>query len=282
MTVNANKRARVFLKNTVLYIILSIGAVTMLVPFIWMLTSSLMTQAEMFYFPPKWIPKVPQWHNYRDTIQAMPFVRFTLNTIFISGVGTFGMLLVSSIAAYTFARMRFPGKEFIFALLMACMMIPGQVTMIPVFLIMRWLGWVNSFKPLIIPMFFGGSFGIFMLRQFYSTIPLELEEAAKIDGCSRLRIIFQLMMPLTKPAMATLGIFTFMGKWNDLLGPVIYLYDFDKMTLTVGLALFKGQYSTQYNLLMCGAVISMLPILLAYVFAQKYFVQGIVMTGMKG
>ncbi|NLG24038.1 MAG: carbohydrate ABC transporter permease [Clostridiales bacterium] len=273
---------RAHAKNTVLYALIGAGALTTLMPFFWMLSSSLMTIAEMFYFPPKWIPNPPQWRNYADTINAMPFLRFTWNTLYISGVGTLGMLLVSSIAAYAFGRMRFPGKEPIFMVLMACMMIPGQVTMIPVFLIMRWLGWVNTPLPLIVPMFFGGAFGIFMLRQFYATIPMELEEAARIDGCGRLRIIFQIMMPLTKPALATLGVFTFMGKWNDLLGPVIYLNDFDKMTLTVGLALFKGQYTTQYNLLMCGAVISMLPILTAYVFAQRYFVQGIVMTGLKG
>ena len=282
ISAHVGMQTRRVVKNTVLYIVIGTGALTMLLPFIWMISSSLMTQAEMFYFPPKWIPKVLRWDNYVKTIQTMPFIRFTINTIIISVTSTFGMLLVCSISAYTFARMRFPGKPIIFGVLMTTMMIPNQVTMIPVFLIMRWLGWVNSFLPLIVPSFFGGAFGIFMLRQFHMTIPMELEEAAKLDGCNRLRIIFQIMIPLTKPALATLGVFTFMGKWNDLLGPVIYLYDFNKMTLTVGLAMFRTQYSTVYNLLMCGAVISMLPILAIYVFAQKYFVQGIVMTGIKG
>ncbi len=277
-----NKNCATAIRNTCLYIALMLITVIMMTPFVWMLSSSLMTSAEMFYFPPKWIPNPPQWGNYAKTIEAMPFFLFIWNTLFISGVGTFGMLLTSSVAAYTFARMHFPGKQFIFAVLMACMMIPGQVTMIPIFLVMRSLGWVNTFLPLIVPMFFGGAYGIFMLRQFYSTIPTELEDAAKIDGCSRLRIIFQIMMPLTKPALATLGIFTFMGKWNDLLGPIIYLNDFDKMTLSVGLAMFKGQYATKYNLLMCGAVISVMPILVVYLFAQRYFIEGIVMTGLKG
>lgn len=192
------------------------------------------------------------------------------------------MLLECIIAAYAFARMRFRGKEIIFSVLIACLMIPGQVTMIPVFLIMKEIGWVNTALPLIVPNFFGGAFGIFMLRQFILSLPIDLEEAAIIDGCGRLRIIFQVLLPLLKPAIATLGLFTFMSKWNDLLGPVIYLNDYKKMTLTVGLTMFKGQYQTKYNLLMCGAVITTLPIVIAYVFMQKYFIQGIAMTGIKG
>lgn len=266
------------LKHTILIL----GAFTMVAPFIWMMLSSLMTNAEMFYFPPKWLPSEPMWQNYVETVNTMPFLLFTWNTTFIAVTGTFGMLLVSSVAAYAFARMRFPGRTVVFSVLMACMMIPGQVTMIPTFLIMRKLGWVNTFLPLIVPMFFGSAYCIFMMRQFYATIPLELEDSAKIDGCGRLRIIFQILVPLSKPALATLGVFTFMGKWNDLLGPVIYLNDYNKMTLPVGLAMFKGQYLTKYNLLMCGAVITILPILVIYLFTQRYFTQGIVMTGLKG
>ncbi len=265
-----------------LYVVLIPLSIIMIAPFVWMISSSLMSNVEIFAFPPKWIPNPPRWSNYLQTVNAMPFLHFTWNSIYISVLSTFGMLLECIIAAYAFARMRFRGKEIIFSVLIACLMIPGQVTMIPVFLIMKEIGWVNTALPLIVPNFFGGAFGIFMLRQFILSLPIDLEEAAIIDGCGRLRIIFQVLLPLLKPAIATLGLFTFMSKWNDLLGPVIYLNDYKKMTLTVGLTMFKGQYQTKYNLLMCGAVITTLPIVIAYVFMQKYFIQGIAMTGIKG
>lgn len=270
------------LGKLIIHLLLMAGAITMLIPFLWMVRSSVMTSAEMFYYPPKWVPTKFLWSNYKEVVDFMPFGMFTLNSAYTSLLGTFGMLLTCCIAAYTFARMRFPGRDFIFAVLLACMMIPGQVTMIPTFLIMRKFGWMNTHLPLIIPNFFGGAFGIFMLRQFLATIPRDMDDAARIDGCGRLRTLFQILLPLLKPALATLAIFTFMGKWNDLLGPVLYLNDLDKMTLTVGLTMLQGQYGSKYNLIMCGAVISMLPVLVLYAFCQKYFVQGIVMSGIKG
>ncbi len=270
------------LTKIVIYSILIIISISMVVPFLWMLLSSVMSNGELFLFPPKLIPDEPQWLNYMKVIDSMPFFNFILNSFKISIIATFGSLLSCVVAAYAFARIKFPGKSIIFGILLSTMMLPGAVTMIPVFLVFRELNWVNTHLPLIVPSFFGGAYGIFMLRQFIKSLPVELEEAAFIDGAGRARIIFQMVIPNTKPALATLGVFGFMGSWNNLLGPLIYLNDYDKMTLPVGLSAFIGQYNTEYNLLLAGGVISIIPILLLYVFAQKYFVQGIVMSGIKG
>ena len=276
------KRLGTFLKHGLLHLFIGIGAMTMLLPFLWMVSSSLKTGADIFVFPPQWIPRPPVWSNYPETIAAMPFVNFVANSIKIASLATLGQLITCSMAAYAFARMEFPGRDLLFGILMAALMIPGQVTMIPIFLIMRSLGWVDTHLPLIIPYFCGGAFDTFLMRQFFLTLPKELEDAAMIDGCSRFAILWKIFVPLSKPALATLGVFTFMNHWNDLLGPVIYLTSFDKMTLPVGLAVFREQYNTQWNLLMAGALISVAPILVMYVCAQKYFIQGITMTGIKG
>lgn len=264
------------------YVGLSLGSIIMVIPFVWMISSSLKTNVELFYFPPRWLPKHWLWQNYVEVFRSFPFAQFIVNSMKISTLSTLGQLLTCAMAAYCFARFRFPGRDVLFTILLSTMMVPGQVTMIPVFMVMRALGWVDTHYPLIVPSYCGGAFGTFLLRQFFLTIPNELEDAARMDGASRASIFWQIFLPLGKPALATLGLIAFMNNWNNLLGPVIYLQSRDKMTLSVGLALFKGQYTTKYNLLMAGALISVLPILIMFILAQKYFVQGITMTGIKG
>jgi multiple sugar transport system permease protein len=254
----------------------------MALPFVWMVLSSLKTDVEIFVFPPRWLPETPQWSNYVAVTQAMPFGWFIFNSFKIAFLGVVGQLLSCSLAAYAFARIKFPGRESVFLVWLACLMIPYQVTIIPQYLLFRSFGMLDTHYPLFLPSFFGGAFGTFLLRQFFLSIPSELEDAARIDGSGRFSIDWRIFLPLAKPALATLGVFVFMGQWNNLLGPVIYLSTYEKMTLTVGLAFFRGQYTTQWALLMAGAVISVIPIMTLYAVAQQYFVRGVVLSGLKG
>jgi len=269
-------------KNAALYLLLLAVSVLMLGPFVWMLTSSLKAEGDIFLFPPTLFPSPPRWENYAETIQRMPFHVFTFNSVKIALLGTVGTVLTCSLAAYAFARLSFPGRDRLFLLLLATMMVPGQVTFIPHFLIMQAVGWTNSHNALIVPHFFGGAFGTFLLRQFFLTLPSELEDAARIDGAGHFRIYWQIFLPLAQPALATLAVFVFMGAWNDLVGPVIYLSDREKMTLTVGLAMFRGFNIVRWHLVMAGAVINVVPILIIYVLARKYFVRGVALSGIKG
>lgn len=276
------KIALSLLKHFLLHSVLSVSSLFMALPFIWMVLGSLKTQPEMFTFPPRWLPETPRWDNYIGVINALPFGWFTFNSFEIATLVVVGEVLSASLAAYAFARIDFKRRNTYFLIWMACMMIPGQVTLIPTFLMFRGFGWLDTHLPLIVPAFFGSPFGTFLLRQFFLTIPGELEDAAIVDGCSRLRVYWKIWMPLSKPALATLAVFTFMASWNDLMGPVIYLRTYHKMTLTVGLAYFRGQYYTNWPYLLAGAVISVIPIIALYVFAQRYFIQGVVMSGIKG
>jgi multiple sugar transport system permease protein len=276
------RRVRLAAGAAVKYIALLGVSVVMLGPFLWMLGSSLKAEGDIFLFPPSLIPRPPQWGNYAETIRQMPFHVFTVNSIKIAVLGTIGTVLTCSLAAYAFARLTFPGRDRLFILLLATMMIPGQITFIPHFLIMQFIGWTNSHNALIVPHFFGGAFGTFLLRQFFLTLPRELEDAARIDGAGHFRIYWQIFMPLAHPALATLAVFVFMGAWNDLVGPLIYLSDREKMTLTMGLAMFRGLNVVRWHLVMAGAVINVVPILVIYVLAQKYFVQGVALSGIKG
>ena len=269
-------------KKVFAYLLLTFGALTMIIPFLWMISTALKEPGQIFTMPPVWIPKPVVWENFSRVWNAIPFGKFFLNSFKVSLLGTLGTLISCSWAAFAFARLRFPGKDAFFAIVMLTMMIPGQVTMIPVFVIMKYLGWYDTHFPLWVPSFFGQAFGIFLLRQFFMSLPSELDDAAKIDGCNYFEIYWRIYLPLSKPALATLGVLTFMGSWNNLLGPVIYLKTIEKFTLMVGLSFFQGQYYTDYSLLMTGALISILPILVLYIVAQKYFVQGIALTGIKG
>jgi multiple sugar transport system permease protein len=267
----------------VLQVVLTIGAVAMLVPFIWMISTSLKPYAEVFSYPPEWIPQPILWDNYVHTVTTIQFGTFYLNSIKISVFVTLGQLLTCSLAGYTFARLRFPGRNAIFLTYIATMMIPGQVTMVPVFIVMHNLGWLNNHVSVIVP-FLAGPFGTFLFRQFYLTMPVELEDAAKIDGCTYFGIYRRIILPLSKPALATIGIFTFLGSWNDFLWPLIMLSDKSLMTITVGLAEFQSEMYNlaQWQYMMAGAVLSLLPILIIFLCAQNLFVQGIALSGIKG
>jgi len=247
-----------------------------------MISSSLKQSTEIFVLPPKWIPNPPVWENYVELFRVIPFLRFFWNSTYVTILATAGQVMSCALAAYALSRRKFFGRDVIFYTLLATMMVPGQVTIIPRFLIMRALGWLNTHLPLYVPFFFGGPFGTFMLRQFFFSIPRELDDAALIDGCSQFRAFWSIYVPLSKAALTTLSLFIFMDVWNDLLSPIIYLSSPDKMTLTVGLTYFKGQYSTDWHLLMAGAVVSIVPTILVYLFAQKHFVQGIMVGSVKG
>jgi multiple sugar transport system permease protein len=271
-----------FLRNAFRYLLLvAIGAL-MVGPFVWMLLTSMMSQEEIFRSPPQVLPSAFSLSNYRGIMEVLPLGTMVLNSLMIALCATIGQLCSCALAAYAFAKMRFRGRAVLYFVLLGTMMVPAQVTMIPVFLIMRSLGWIDTLYALIVPAFFGGAFGTFLLRQFFSTIPVDLEDAARIDGCGRFRIFWSIVLPLSRPALATLALFTFMTYWNDLLGPVIYLSSMDKATLTIGLAnLQSGVMTTRYDMLMAGSVLSVLPILALFVFGQRWFVKGITMTGLK-
>ena len=261
--------------------LLMIGAL-MVGPFVWMVSTSMKGPGDIFRYPPQWIPDQLNLGNYQTIMAVLPMGRMLLNSFTIAVSATLGQLLSCSLAAYAFARMKFRGSAVLYFILLATMMIPAQVTMIPVFMIMKFVGWIDTLYALIVPAFFGGAFGTFLLRQFFSTIPTDLEDAARIDGCGRFRIFWHIILPLSRPALATLALFSFMTYWNDLLGPVIYLSSVEKATLTIGLAnLQSGVMTTRYELLMAGSVLSVLPILILLIIGQRWFVKGIALTGLK-
>ncbi len=264
------------------YFLITVTTITMIFPFYWMVATSLKSEARVFAFPPEWIPSPPLWSNYLYIFTELPFAQYLSNSVKVSVLWTIGVVLSSSLAAYAFARIKFWGREALFVLTLVALMIPAQVTMIPLYVLMSRIGWVNTQYPLFVPAFFGSAFGIFLMRQYFMTIPHELNDAAKIDGCSHFGIYLRIMMPLSKPVIATLALLSFMGSWNDLLGPVIYLYDENLFTLTLGLTRFRGMYYTQWAYMMAGATVSLMPILAIFVFTQQYFVRGVVLSGLKG
>jgi multiple sugar transport system permease protein len=270
------------LARGVAYLLLIITAITMIFPFYWMVATSFKSEARVFAFPPEWIPNPPLISNYTYIFTELPFALYVYNSLKVSLLWTLGVVLSSSLAAYAFARVRFRGRETLFIITLAALMIPGQITMIPLYVIMVRIGWVDTQLPLIVPAYFGSAFGIFLMRQYFMTIPQELNDAAKIDGCSHFGVYWRIMMPLSKPVIATLALLSFMGSWNDLLGPVIYLYDEKLFTLPLALTRFRGMYYTQWAYMMAGATVSLLPILLIFVFTQQYFVRGVVLSGLKG
>ena len=257
----------------------------MLGPFLWMISTSLKLPGEVFsYQKPWWYDWVPTsfvWQNYAKAWQVVPFARFYLNSIFVVLLTTLGQVTTSAFAAYAFARLRFPGRDNIFFTYLATMMIPGAVTMIPVFILLEQLGWIDSYKAVILPGIFT-AYGTFMLRQFFLTLPKDLEDAAKIDGCSYFGIFWRILLPLSKPALATLTTFTFMGSWMNFMWPLVVLNSHEKFTLPIGLAYFQSLHHTDWTLLMAGSLMMILPILLLFIFNQRYFVEGIKLSGIKG
>ena len=267
--------------SAIKYLVLAVGAVIMVFPFIWMIIASLMTAGEIQLRPPVWFPAVPQFNNYTELPEKVPLLRLYFNSIFTSGIIVFGVLLSSSLAGFAFAKYRFPGRDFLFYLILATMMIPFFVTLIPVFFIVRQLGWYDTYQGLVVPGL-TSAYGIFLMRQFMITLPDELIDAARIDGASELRIFMRIIVPLVKPALATLGTFTFIASWNNFLWPLLVLSNRELFTLPLGINTMKSLYSDNTNLLMAGTAVSVIPMLIVFIFLQRYFIQGIALTGLKG
>lgn len=262
------------------HLFLFAGLVMTIAPFVWMLSTSFKSGGGIFSYPPQWIPHDPTFEWYRQLFRDVDFLLHFKNSLIVSISTTFLNLFLCSLAGYAFAKLRFFGRDRIFGILIATLMIPGQISMIPVFLFLKQLGLLNSYWGLIIPSSVG-IFGIFLIRQFMLTIPDDLIEAARIDGCSEFRIYWNIILPLCKPVLATLGIFTFMGSWNDFLWPLIVMIGQERYTLPVALANLNGQYTTKFGLLMAGAVVVVVPVILVFIFAQKYVIKGIATTGLK-
>ena len=281
IAIKKKKSTSAIVRKVLLYVLLIIIGIIMVVPFLWMISTSLKEQYDTVKIPPVWIPNPPRWQNYVDLFTQQPMLQFMLNTIKIVFFVVLGQLFFSSLAAYSFARIKFKGRTVMFFFYIATLMVPGQVTMIPTYLMFAKVGLVDNHIVLILPAFFS-AFGVFLLRQFFMSLTKELEEAAEIDGCNPFTTYYRIMLPLIVPAMLTLGVFTLMNTWNDYMGPLIYLTTPEKYTMTLGIAYFKGVYTTQWNLVMAGSVLSVIPILVAYLCAQKYFVEGIAFSGVKG
>lgn len=257
------------------FILLAAGSLLILSPIWWMISTSLKSMAEVMTYPPTFYPHEWNWDNYIKTWKAAPFDTYAINTVTITLLVVIGSVLVNSFIAYGFAKVPFKGRNLLFAIVLSTMMIPGFVTLIPQYVLFSKLQWINTYYPLVVPAFFGSAFFIFLLRQFYMTIPNELIEAAKIEGASHFRIWWTIGLPLTKPALATVAIFSFNGAWNDFLGPLLYLNDESLYTLQLGLQVFKGEMNTQWNYLMAGSLLVLLPVIILFFFFQKYFIQGI-------
>ncbi|MEN6480037.1 MAG: carbohydrate ABC transporter permease [Anaerolineales bacterium] len=280
-------RASQRLTRTLLYVLVCILAIIFAFPFFYTISSSLKGQWEVLLFPPTMLPEVPQWQNYVRVFQVTPFGTWLLNTINVVVLSTSGAVISSTLVGYSLARFKYRGRDLLLMVALATMMLPGQVTLIPQFLLFNKLGWINTIRPLWIPSWFGGgAFNIFLMRQFMMTLPMELDEAAAIDGASRLRTLLTILVPLCKPAIATMAVISFMGNWSDFMSPLIYLNSQDKFTVAVGLNYFKAvPASTEeqfYHYLMAACVISLAPCLIMFFSAQRYFVRGIAMTGLKG
>lgn len=262
-------------------VLLSLSALFVL-PFVWLVLTSLKPNQQILKFPPDWIPRPFTWSNYPDALQYIPYLKYMSNSFFLTASATFGVLLSSSLVAYGFSRIRWRGSNVLFIVMLSTMMLPPQVIMIPVFILFKELGWVGSFRPIIMPAFFGQPFFVFLLRQFFKTIPNELSESAMLDGCSHFEIYWRIILPLSKPALATVAFFSFMIFWNDFLGPLMYLNNKEMYTLSIGLQQFVSQYKAEWAMMMAAATVMTLPVIVLFFFLQKVFVQGISLTGIKG
>ena len=270
-----------FMNKTLLYAGLMLMSALMLLPFLWMVSASLKLNKDVFTFPVVWIPENPRWENYQDIWTKIPLLTFVMNTVKITVIVTFLQVFTSSFAAYAFAKLRFIGREVIFLGYIATIALPWQAYMVPQFVLMSKLHLVNTHMSIIMLQAFS-AFGVFLMRQFYAGIPDELCEASRIDGLSEYGIWAKVMLPLSKPAISTLIIFTFVGTWNDFLGPYIYLTKTELKTIQIGLRLFISQYTAEYGLIMAGSVITQIPVIIIFLSLQKYFVQGVAASGIKG
>jgi len=264
------------------YTVLALLAVLFLLPFFWMVSTSLKEQNEVFTYPPSFFPTSFQWENYRDGWTILPFTTALRNSLIVTTASVIGNLVSCTLVAYGFARLRGRGKNFLFLLMLATIMIPREVTIVPRFILFSELGLVNTFWPLILPAWFGWPFFIFLLRQFFMTIPRDLDDAAKIDGASHLRILWDIIIPLSKPALATVAVFAFIGNWTNVLDPLIYIRSTDLYTLPLMLNQFRGPQFTQYNWLMAVSILTVIPVMIIFFVAQRTFVRGVTLTGVGG
>jgi multiple sugar transport system permease protein len=273
--------ARPGIGNVISHILLIIVSLIVLFPFLWMIDTALKPNAQVFQIPPTIIPDSVQWGNFIAAWTYLPFGHFIFNSLIVACIGTVLVLITSSLAAYAFARLRFAGRESIFVAYLGTLIIPQAVLVIPEFVLIRYLGWVNTYQALILPAAFT-AFGTFLLRQFFKGIPLELEESALIDGASRLRILWDIILPLSRSALGVLGLFTFIGFWNNFLWPLIVVNTADMATIPLGLQMFQGQHGTEWSYMMAGATISVLPGIILVILLQRYLVEGITLTGLGG
>ena len=274
------------LNRALLYLLAAVGTFVFLGPFIWSVLASLKGPTEIYLFPPSLFPETPVWSNYSHVVEVIPFGRFYWNTTVITVLSTIGILISSTLIAYGFARFEFPGRNALFILVIATLILPDEVTLVPKFIIFRQLKWLDTFLPLIVPNFFGAAFFIFLLRQFLLTIPRELDEAAEIDGAGSLRILWSILLPSMAPALATVAIFSFLFNWNAFIDPLIYLRSTENYTLSLGLRFFQQAPETgdmpQEPFLMAASIMVIIPPILLFLFAQRYFVRGVVLSGIKG
>lgn len=266
----------------VCFVVLALGSLMFLIPFFWMLSTSLKSKAEIFSFPVIWIPSTFHWENYTRALTVLPFGRYFANTFIIAFCRIAGQVVACSIVAFSFARLKFPGRNALFMVMLSTLMLPGIVTMIPSFVVFTKIGWMNSWLPLIVPMLFATPYNTFLLRQFYMTLPRDLDEAAKLDGCTNWGIFLRVLFPLTIPAVTAIVVFQFMDAWNDFMGPLLYLRDSELYTVSLGLSLFQGKIRTEWQLLMAASAVAMVPSLILFAVAQKYIIGGIALTGIKG
>ena len=276
---SVQRKIKVVLGYSILLILSSI----FLIPFLWSLSASLKGLLQVYAIPPVWIPKPFHWDNYVKIFKLLPLLRFFWNTIVITTLSLIGQVFSASLVAYAFARLRWPLRDFFFFILLSTMMLPTQVTLIPQFMLYQYLGWMDTYLPLIVPHFLGiSAFSIFLLRQFFKSIPMELEEAARIDGSSFFRTFWMIILPLSKPALATIVILTFIQKWNEFMPPLIYLQTFEKFPISLGINMFKDVYMSLPHYIMATSMVALVPILILFFVAQKYFVKGIMLSGLKG
>lgn len=280
--VPARRRLLGALRKVMVYGLLIGGGLIFAFPFYWLVTTSLKPVDMIMADPPQWFPNPIAFSNFAELMDTAPVLYWVRNTVVVTFLGTIFYTASSVLAAYGFARHPFPGSRVIFFVVLATMMMPGHITIIPRFILFRELGWLDTLLPLIVPTLFGSAFYIFLLRQFFLTIPRDLDEAAELDGANTLQILWDILLPLARPAVVTVALFAFIEQWSDFLEPFIYLSSPENLTLQVGLRWFSTQYGTQFHLMMAGSVLAMAPVVLLFFFAQKQFIQGITLTGLKG
>jgi multiple sugar transport system permease protein len=274
------RRLKTIIFTSAAYVVMSALAVVFALPLVWMIGTSLKRESEVLSIPPTFFPSQPQWENYVTTFNTIK--TFMWNSSYLAVLNVVGLLLVSSMAAYGFGRLNFAGRDLAFALLLSTAMIPSIIYLIPQYILYRQFGWIDTHYPLWIPRVLTPVIGTFLLRQFFKTLPQDLEDAARLDGAGTFRIYWSIMLPQIKPGLAAVGVFTFLDSWNDLFGPLIFINSVELQTLPVALALYQGEFFTQTTLLMAGATITVLPVILLFISSQKYFIRGITMTGLKG